>query len=128
MSSVSAPRSPFEVIHEVTDAIVDVAQQQTFLQALTLDDWVTMYRLSQAAFVTHNLSHEQMFAELTHNGMHKMVSSIVGVMAENVYGEQFDWTHEINNYRFALIATLEQSIVQSLWGFDDGHLTDMQIR
>lgn len=122
------PRSPFEIIHEVTSTITDVSQQQIFLRAFTLNNWADLYRLSLTGHNFIGATHEELFKELSANGLHRLVSSVVGVMAELTYDTPgFGWSKETNDYRFNLMATIEQAIVTALEYHDRRTIADCSV-
>jgi hypothetical protein len=107
--------NPFNIIRRMTDSIIDPTDKDRFLEVLTLDDWVVLYRLSTAAAALGvTLPHELMM-ELSECGIYPFCNNIATRMSAQVYGDNAEFQHShLVEYRFNISALLEQGIVKAL--------------
>lgn len=105
----------FAAIHGMTHGIPDPTLQELFLATLTLDDWVTIYRLCQAAEALGVVSQSELSTELEVHGIYRFCLNL----AHRIIAQQFGpdagaQYHDSQDRVFNLMAHLQQGLLKAL--------------
>jgi hypothetical protein len=99
----------------MTHGLPDVAQQDKFLAILTLDDWVVIYRLAQAADAIGVVPQEQLATELEQHGIFAFCRSLAQRIVATEFGlDPGAQLHEAHDHTFNLTAHLQQGLLNAL--------------
>lgn len=105
----------FTAIHTMMHAIPDVAAQDLFLATLTLDDWVVIYRLAQAADALGVVPQEKLAQELEKFGIFNLCRDLARRMVVAEFGtDAGSQLPDARDHIFNLTAHLQQGLLNAL--------------
>lgn len=107
--------NPYSTIHHMTNKLPDGVAQGHFLQVLTLDDWVHIYRMTVAAAALGVTPQEELAKVLENQGIYDLCKGLAQRMSYRIYGKDpGSHLREFVDYQFSMAAHLQEGLKEAL--------------